>query len=376
MRRIRTVGSAFVLALCTAQVSCFWIAPVSQTSSETLMEAVRSYGGGKSAAPSAPMKESDFESAAQAERTNEEEDEYKRHVKSLFNSWDFAGLDKEAREDRATKSRLVGGEWKLYRFYDAVSEPTSGATGEMDWVNHLEALRQWEAKEPNSVTPRIALAQAMVNYAWNARGVSTAYKVSDQSWKLFGERLELAARTLLEAAKMQEKCPHWFSVMQIVALGEGWDRNQARELLERAASFEPDYDRYYRNYAYYMLPKWYGEEGDSESVANEFAKSLGGEHGQFVYFQIARDIICTCEADKPPMPKDLSWPKLQAGFDANERLYGVSNIELNDYALMAYSANDKATAQQIFSRIGDDWSQPTWWNEEIFKDAKAWAAGT
>lgn len=377
MSAIRKSAWIAILALCISQAACLWPVPLATRAgdhidSEKLLQAARVYVG--SGLGSVKATAPNIEKAAAAERSDEEADVYERHVKSLLTGWDFAGLDKEAAEDRAKKLRVLGGSWKIYRLYDAVSTPPGGNTEE-DWTNHLETLKQWEAKEPNSMTPRIAMAETYVNYAWHARGDGSANTVTGWEWRLFNQRIDLAASSLIDAAKMQERCPVWFSVMQTIALAQSWDKEQARELFELAASFEPEFLTPYIKYAYYLEPKWYGQAGETEAFADEAAMRLGGERGEIAYFDIASQMICTCESEKPPFPIKLSWPKAQRGFEAMTRLYGGSKQNFNDYALMAYAAGDKAAADEAFAKIGEEWSERTWWKQDYFKDAKAWAAG-
>jgi hypothetical protein len=54
-----------------------------------------------------------------------------------------------------------------------------------------------------------------------------------------------------------------------VALSEGWDKAQAKELLDAAVAFEPTYYNVYREYLNFLLPKWYGEPGEAEAFAEQ-----------------------------------------------------------------------------------------------------------
>lgn len=368
-----------ILGLCISQAGCFWPVPLptradDHIDSDKLLQVAREYAAARPGNSQAATTPAEVEKEAAAERSNEEQDDYARQVKSMLTAWDFAALDQEAATVRASKARLVGGRWKIYELYDAVSRPPGGNT-DQDWTNHLETLKQWEEKEPNSATPRIALAQTYINYAWHARGSGSASTVTREEWRQFNQRIDLAASSLLDAAKLPEKCPVWFSAMQTVALAQGWDKKEARDLFELAASYEPEFLTPYVKYAYYLTPKWYGLPGESEAFAEESAMRLGGERGDIAYFHIASQLICTCQAEKPPFPRELSWARAKKGFEENTRLYGASKQGLNDFALMAYAAGDKEAAEEAFGKIGEEWSAETWWKQDYFKDAKAWAAG-
>src|SRR5205085_5345050 len=94
---------------------------------------------------------------------------FKAAIRDLFADQKFAELDCIADAARASKARFAGGRWKLNVLYWALSEPQGHATEE-DWSAHLDTLNHWVSARPESVTARVALANAYSQYAWNARG--------------------------------------------------------------------------------------------------------------------------------------------------------------------------------------------------------------
>jgi hypothetical protein len=47
---------------------------------------------------------------------------------------------------------------------------------------------------------------------------------------------------------------------------------------------------------------------------------------------------------------------------------------MNRFAYMSpYFANDKASAHDVFSQIGDEWNHNVWSNQVNFENARAWA---
>ena len=259
----------------------------------------------------------------------------KKLTSEVFLGKNYDALDQAAREDRATKARIKGGGWKLAIFYSALDQPTlkDQATDE-DWTFHINGLKAWESARPESAAARIALAEAYMSYGDKARGAGYADTVSNTGWQLFGERNAMAASALAEAAKLKEKCPYWYESMQQLALSQGWDKAQARQLLDQAVAFEPSYYHYYREYTNYLLPKWYGSPGEAEAFADEASINVGGQEGKFVYFEIASLIMCQCDSDESDM-QHLSWPKVKEGYAALGELYGYSNLKMNRFAHMA-----------------------------------------
>jgi hypothetical protein len=301
-----------------------------------------------------------------------EADQYLKNARDLLSQEQFGELDQTARADRSSKARFGGGGWKIYTLYNALSSPVQDSPADADWQAHLTRLKLWMSKNPESVTPRIALAASLTNYAWQARGTDLADNVSEKSWPLFTARLEQARLTLESAARLKEKCPHWYRAMQTVALGQGWDRDKTDELFQKAIAFEPDYPYYYRAYAYYLLPKWYGEAGDTEQFAETVSKKIGGQEGSMIYFDIAVELICGCRMEDGL--QGLSWPHVQEGYVATEKLYGPSTLKLNQFAYMAVKMEDAQAAQKAFQRIGENWSKATWKTEAHFDQARSWAA--
>jgi hypothetical protein len=300
------------------------------------------------------------------------EEQYQSEVRGSLARREFDRLESEARSG-GNGDRFPGGAWRLLLFHLAV-----GGLDEDDkaqdtaWKARFALLREWQKAKPQSATPLLALAANYVNYAAIARGSGTADTVSDEGWRLEADRAAMAASALIEAAHLIEKSPYWFEAAQNVALDQGWSKAQSRELFDLAATFEPTYYHYYREYANYLLPKWYGDEGDAEAFAEEVSEHVGGEQGKFMYFEIASQLVCQCLEERPPMP-DLSWPRIKEGYAVMGRLYGYTNTKNNRMALMAYVAGDQQAAHEAFSRIGYNAGQHVWKSYDTFEKAKSWA---
>lgn len=372
MRFRRGLIFLFVLGTCLSCISCGRTQATKHVDRATLVEAVRQYGHDKQPSQAVPAKEL-VEKAQVSSSDPDAEREYQNESASELVGRNFSQLEKVAHEARVGKARFAGGVWKLYMFYDGVSQPAVGDQAtDADWTNHIDTLKEWITAKPDSVTARLALAEAYIKYAAKARGGGYANTVSENAWKLNAERTDLAATALVEAARLKEKCPYWYEVMQQVALGQGWEKAQARELFDQAAAFEPGYYHFYREYAYYLLPKWYGERGDAEALAEESYNRVAGLEGKFIYFEIASILTCQCDSTETDM-ENLSWPKIKEGYAALGQLYGYSSLKMNRFAHMAFEAGDRAAAEQVFATIGDDWDHSVWHSSQKFETAKVWA---
>jgi hypothetical protein len=296
-------------------------------------------------------------------------------IASLLKEGKFRELDCIADHARSGKERLPGGLWKIHLLYLGLDEPVpySVHATQQDWSDLLARLRRWVKARPQSITARVALASAYLGYAHDARGTGYSDTVSESGWKLFEERAAEAQRILKDASKLATKCPEWYVAMQVVALDQGWPVSEARALFEDANKFEPEYYTYARDLAYYLLPKWHGEAGDTEDFLRDLADHIGGDKGDILYFQVAAAdyVICACDGDP-----HLSWDRIKRGFEASEKRFGVSMLNLNRIAYLAsyFDERDPIYADKIFRRIGEQWDEETWKRQENFEKIKNWVA--
>jgi hypothetical protein len=299
---------------------------------------------------------------------------YKSTTAQMLKDQRFAQLDCLANQLRSGKERFPGGTWKLHVMYGGLTSPTLYPVHptEVDWRAHLQELRQWLAARPKSVTARVALASATLGYAWQARGTGYSETVSDSGWKLFSKRVAEAKQILDDASTLPVKCPESYMVMQSVAVAQEWNSADVRALFDKAVKAEPEYYYYYRIYASSLLPKWGGRPGDVARFLQESADKLGGERGDALYFQVATNLICGCNDDQGI---NLSLPRIERGFDAVEKQFGVSMLNLNLLASAATRSmeGDPVLADKMFQRIGDQWDRETWKKQENYDSAREWA---
>jgi len=325
-------------------------------------------GSDKQAQPAlatCPLAEADFDAASDAKAL----DHYHLAVSQLLKQGKFAELDCLSDAARTSKARFTGGAWKLRQLYFGLSTPRPGHPTQDDWKQHFDLIERWRTQNPQSITAPIVLAESYTSYAWDARGDGFANTVSESGWKLFADRLSKAREILDQAAPA--RCPDWYVAMQQIANGQDWKLDQQYDLLRQAIAFEPGYQYYYRILANSLQAKWGGEEGDPARFAEEYANRVGGDAGDILYFQIAENLVCGCE---DPEFGHFSWPRLQKGYAALEKQYGMSMGSLNYFALMASKSEDWVAAEPAFQRIGENWSEDAWLTEDSFKQNRSAAA--
>jgi hypothetical protein len=364
----------FFGAVCFLVLSCGQTHAANRAPGTKVMKAVRKYRHGYKRATAAAAQALAAQSSTDPGGSYDLDGPYQAHLRLILTLGDFEQLEKEAHDVRVSQARLKGGVWKLYSFYEGVSVPVEETNaGDSEWAAHFAAIQKWIDAYPKSATARIALANTYINYAWKARGNGYGDSVDAAAWNLFEQRIGLGESVLLDAARLKEKSPFWYEAMQNIALAQGWEKQKARKLFDEAVAVEPKYYHFYREYANYLLPKWYGEQGETQLFAQEVSTRLSEPDGPIIYFEIATLLACQCDKDRDSLA-GMSWPLVKHGYAELERLYGPSNLKMNRFAYMSYLEADKSSAKGVFTTLGGYRDLSVWQTDESYKSAETWAS--
>jgi len=360
---LRIVCSFGLLGLALIASSCgHTAASPPEVSINVVMKTIHDYGRGHDG----------LLSPASSAKPDENDKVYCARINNLLIQEDFARLEKIAQQNRADKGRLLGGYWKNSEFFRATGYPLStGILTDSDYELQRDRIKKWIAAFPECAAARLSLSELYSNYGYFARGSGFSNSVTNSQWKIFHARTAQAKEVLLEAASLKERDPYWYQAMQAVAFYEGWDRTQERELLDQATTFEPGYYHYYRQYALYLQPQWYGKPGDIQAFAEESAASLPEPDSSILYFQIVSSLACYCQQAREDLPH-VSYPKVREGYTNLTRLYGTSNLTANRFAFIATTFKDQPSAHEAFSAIVT-MDLDIWYTKAIFDDSRTWA---
>ncbi|MFZ0747311.1 MAG: DUF4034 domain-containing protein [Terracidiphilus sp.] len=288
----------------------------------------------------------------------------------LFDTHSWTELDSLANRLRNQRPRFQGGGWQLHVLYTILCTSKSKNATDAAWEAQITALQQWIRHSPSSPTPRIALADTYENFAWKARGSGFADAVTPEAWNLLGERMQKALQVLQQAEKISHDDPEWYNSMLVATSDQDWNRAQADALVDEALSKEPGYFYVLRVQADNLLPKWYGNPGDTEEFIAKAADRIGGAEGDASYFFVAEATLVAEERCSQCTPPAMSWTRIRQGYAAVERLYGTNNYERNAIAFLAVRARDAQTARDAFERIGDDWDPDVWGSKALFDSGR------
>jgi hypothetical protein len=306
--------------------------------------------------------------------TPDVQEPFKADVRAMLERKQFQDLDDLAGELDRTKARFPGGDWKPYRFQEALGAPAGGCDDtDENWERLIAVLTRWHEQRPASIAAAIALADAAVGYGWKARGSGFGNTVTPEGWQLLGERMAPAEGIVMDAGGRAAKTPEWYRVMIDLGRVQGWDRERVDALFEQAVALEPRYLHVYSAMARYLTPRWQGEDGDWEEFAERSGERLGGREGSVVYSHLAWQISKLYRGHEFFDRNRVVWPRLKQGFIDREALYGASLRNLNAFCMLAGSAADRQTTRELFARVGDEWDPGVWVERKYFDGYRKWA---
>lgn len=292
-------------------------------------------------------------------------------VKKMFTDRKFAELDAMAEEFRTTKSRFPDGVWKLQIFITAFNLATR--TPQWAFTSYISLAEEWRRTRPNSILARTVLAKAWSNYAWNERGGGFASEVKEEAWPVVRERLDKAWQIINEPLPLgTNDCPTRHDLRLIIAKSRGVEREQFEELFQEALRQSPGYYHYYATKADYLLPKWYGEQGEWQRFIEKVADLNPAGEGATVYTRTAWSMF----QDKDWQnfkDSEVSWTRMKAGFTEIDHNYPDSPWIHNNFAKFACRAGDRDTANLLLKRIGLETYYPEAWGKDNVDACRTWA---
>ena len=231
---------------------------------------------------------------------------------------------------------------ELRREYDRVATPAY--TEAQNYEQHIERLTQWKTAHPDSPTSRVALADAYIAYAWEARGGGVAATVSDDGAHLFIQRIQDAQALLESALKLGAPDAAAYKSLLTVARARGLEREQVNQWYEEGKKLTPNYFALHVEMAEYLRPEWHGEPGEVEAFANQLVTDLPGDEGLAAFGYVVGSINC------------YDWGRMFRGVYAHESLNGAARVFLelhpdnvkaaNYAALFAWAGGDREVGRK------------------------------
>lgn len=286
--------------------------------------------------------------------------QFRTAVNGLFKREEFDTLETLAEELRQSRERLYDGSWLSEAFLNSFGlDPTSSSKryGEVE-----QKIANWERAKPSSIAVPLVKAGFYVDRAWKWRGAGYADSVTPEGWKNFKQDLAVAEE-ILKSHPASKTFPEYFALMQTVALGQSWSRDQYERLFLEAVNTEPDYYTFYCRKAQYLLPRWHGRKGEWEDFAETERQRHGaGGAGDALYARIIlskrryyKDIFRESEA---------SWEVVASGMEYLCRQYPESRYLKSLYAHLAWKVGDRVRLAKLLPQIKSDPDMTVWVNLE------------
>ena len=294
---------------------------------------------------------------------------------TLFRNRDYDQLETLAARYRSTEEQYANGAWKLHSVYGGLE---SGITNDSaaGWEERNQQLRSWVAARPASVTARVALGNFLISYAWKARGSDWADKVKDTDWQVFFDRLQQADAVLQSAETLPDKCPCCLGFRLRAAMGLQTERPAYDLLFLHAIRSAPAYEPYYSSRAIFLLPRWYGTEGEWVKDLTASANRAGGEPGDMLYAQAVWGVHDYGSSenifDENPA---LSWERLDRGFGVILKYFPNSLAAISERAHLAALAGDKEKARACLAQTQGQVDLTIWGSQDDFDRFYHWAYG-
>jgi parallel beta-helix repeat protein len=288
----------------------------------------------------------------------------------------FDELEETANNLRTEKRMFSTGTVQLEYFYSSLSF-VSPQQEQLTADKAIEIVNDWIRVKPDSVTPRIVLANIYTNSAWQARGGGWGRDVSPDSWKVFRENLQKAWEVLTETEKLNQWDPELYKTFIRVGMGLGKSDTIMNRLVEKGIAIDKEYYPIYNQRALSLMPRWGGNQGQLAAFAQRAADLNGGDGGEIMYARMVAYVLHYFLSASGESFDEIGFsPELaKRGHMKILAKYPRATFYLNSYCLLACFCLDKDTAKTLFDRIGDDWDRDVWRKEVHFNTYRDWAYG-
>lgn len=297
-----------------------------------------------------------------------------RECRKLLKAKEYDAIDKKINQLCDSRESYPNGRWRVDLLYMEFCDPPGGkkAAAE-DWQQLTDAIQEWAKACPNSANARIALAEAYVGFAWKARGGGFADTVSKEGWNLMEQRLKLAAQALKEAEALKSNNPRRWAVTLLVGLGSHMKKENYQAIVNEALSKEPTYETVLCEQINYLLPRWYGAEGEWEKTIAKAADRLPGSEGDKRYARLIWSATSLRVIGNPFEDANADYARAKRGFQILLKEHPNSLAVLSRYCLVAVLGSDKGEAAELFAKLDGRMTKSVWHSKKYFRKCREWA---
>ena len=170
---------------------------------------------------------------------------------------------------------------------------------------------------------QLVRAKFYLVHAWQARGNGTASEVTEQGWKLFGERLAEAEKAVNQAWSLNPYDENIPTLMISVLEGRQKSREDVEKWFQRAMKLDVENYDACRAKLHYLLPQWYGSREEMLAFGRECVASTNwGGRVPLILLDAHSEFSRTLSADERPAywrEPDV-WPDIQTAYETFSRV--------------------------------------------------------
>lgn len=272
-------------------------------------------------------------------------------VEPLLNKCKYKDLDALAARLRKSGVQVADGHWLLDDMYVLLEGADRRKRGKWQsddtYQQRIFDLGKWLKAEPKSPTARVALADTYVEYAWFARGNGYANTVTEKGGRIFHDRIKKSKELLDADPSIRQEDPRAYMVYGRIARAEGMDKGAYLKFVEASHKDWPGYNGADFGATQFLLPRWYGEPGETEAFINKRAATIGGTKGDMVRTQLACNIVNYLD-DVFSEHSALKWTDIKRGFIEVFKKY-PDDMEMRvNYMQLARPAGDEEGFEKVF----------------------------
>lgn len=291
---------------------------------------------------------------------------FQDQIRTMALGEQWGELDTLAAELRSTAARFPNGAWKLSHMYDALATPAFAANDDTR-ILYLKQLDKWAAASKGSPTARAALAGALTEWAWDARGSGYANTVSPQQFVLFKDRLKQAWKQVDYLTRQTNACPYIYEMGLEIGRGLEWEKGQTDAFFREGVSRFPDYERiYYQRYET-LLPKWAGAHGECEAFLLSIATNSAIPNAELIYAKLLAHAWRGWAGRVPFHDFFVDWSRARAGLTRWKEACPDSLEVTSWQALFSGLAGDVADAARYMRLLNGRCDPYVWGSEHMFR---------
>lgn len=276
-------------------------------------------------------------------------------ARSLLTEGRYVELDELAARYRDNEERTSSGVWKLPQFYHSFTGLMDIRVKEEAYWDRFDTMSSdYMNARPQSPTAIIMRARYFYKYAWKFRGGGWARDVPRAAWVPFFANIRRANQVLLEGKDIASVDPEWYTLRAEILNADNSDPFEFDANLQEGAAAFPTYSNLWFRTMLYYLPRWHGDAGKIDALADYATSFSEDEEGQGMYTRIYWYASET-EFHQASLFRnsEVDWERMKVGI--NDILAEYPNQwNIQNFARFACLKEDLEFASKLMERVTID----------------------